>query len=238
MTQRTRAHIKPIAIFPLHVDDAFCGKPLPGASSDARRRPALPPGPRRRRSSRRRGDAASGARRCAAVRRRKPSRQDRARRRPRPGSPIVLITRRQTPRPPSTSGLRLAAGASDTAPITIRAPRGRGRTQTTTRLTQEGAGAAARRRVRRPRRHRVRRRHLKRPVDCSPSSSALRGPSLATAGLAPSPRPCSPPPGNAPRRSSRRRRTCAGSTGSCALSRCNSVGTRHAPPPILRSGGG
>ena len=35
VTQRTRAHIKPIAIFPLHVDDAFCGKPLPGASSDA-----------------------------------------------------------------------------------------------------------------------------------------------------------------------------------------------------------
>ena len=35
VTQRTCAHIKPIAIFPLHVDDVFCGKPLPGASSDA-----------------------------------------------------------------------------------------------------------------------------------------------------------------------------------------------------------
>ena len=35
VTQRTRAHIKPIAIFPLHADDVFSGRPLPGASSDA-----------------------------------------------------------------------------------------------------------------------------------------------------------------------------------------------------------
>ena len=35
VTQRTRAHIKPIATFPLHVDDVCCVKPLPGASSDA-----------------------------------------------------------------------------------------------------------------------------------------------------------------------------------------------------------
>ena len=35
VTQRTRAHIKPIAIFPLHAGDVSCGKPLPGASSDA-----------------------------------------------------------------------------------------------------------------------------------------------------------------------------------------------------------
>merc|ERR1711872_713857 len=35
VTQRTRAHIKPIAIFPLHAGDVFSGRPLPGASSDA-----------------------------------------------------------------------------------------------------------------------------------------------------------------------------------------------------------
>ena len=35
VTQRTRAHIKPIATFPLHVDDVCCVKPLPGASNDA-----------------------------------------------------------------------------------------------------------------------------------------------------------------------------------------------------------
>merc|ERR1711911_543383 len=35
VTQRTRAHIKPIATFPLHVDDVCCVRPLPGASGDA-----------------------------------------------------------------------------------------------------------------------------------------------------------------------------------------------------------
>ena len=35
VTQRTRAHIKPIATFPLYVDDVSCVKPLPGASNDA-----------------------------------------------------------------------------------------------------------------------------------------------------------------------------------------------------------
>ena len=35
VTQRTRAHIKPIAIFPLHAGDVYSGRPLPGASSDA-----------------------------------------------------------------------------------------------------------------------------------------------------------------------------------------------------------
>ena len=35
VTQRTRAHIKPIATFPLYADDVSCVKPLPGVSSDA-----------------------------------------------------------------------------------------------------------------------------------------------------------------------------------------------------------
>ena len=35
VTQRTRSHIKPIAIFPLHAGDVCYGKPRPGASSDA-----------------------------------------------------------------------------------------------------------------------------------------------------------------------------------------------------------
>ena len=35
VTQRTRAHIKPISIFPLHIDDVSCGRPPRGASSDA-----------------------------------------------------------------------------------------------------------------------------------------------------------------------------------------------------------
>ena len=35
VTQRTRAHIKPIAIFPLHAGDVYSGRPLPGATSDA-----------------------------------------------------------------------------------------------------------------------------------------------------------------------------------------------------------
>ena len=35
VTQRTRAHIKPIAIFPLHAGDVFSGRLRPGAPSDA-----------------------------------------------------------------------------------------------------------------------------------------------------------------------------------------------------------
>merc|ERR1712002_1192564 len=35
VTQRTRAHIKPIAIFPLHVGYVSCGKPLPATYNDA-----------------------------------------------------------------------------------------------------------------------------------------------------------------------------------------------------------
>ena len=35
VTQRTRAHIKPIATFPLYAEDVSCVKPLPGASNDA-----------------------------------------------------------------------------------------------------------------------------------------------------------------------------------------------------------
>ena len=35
VTQRTRAHIKPIAIFPLHAGDVSCGRPLPATFSDA-----------------------------------------------------------------------------------------------------------------------------------------------------------------------------------------------------------
>ena len=35
VTQRTRAHIKPISIFPLHAGDVSCGRPLPATSSDA-----------------------------------------------------------------------------------------------------------------------------------------------------------------------------------------------------------
>ena len=42
VTQRTRAHIKPIATFPLYADDASCVRLQPGASNDA----AIVPGPR------------------------------------------------------------------------------------------------------------------------------------------------------------------------------------------------
>ena len=75
------------------------------------------------------------------------------------------------------------------------------------------------------------------PIASNPSCSALHGPSMATADHAPLRRQSSRPRGNAPKRDHRRRRTFAGSTGSCAPSRCDEVGPRLASPLWYGLGG-